>query len=78
MPARRKSHLSELLREVATAGPQVITRRGEEVAMVVSLDEWRRKTRRTGNLADFFAASPLAGADLEVTREPGDPREVTL
>ena len=46
--------------------------------MVVSLDEWRRKTRRTGNLADFFAASPLAGADLEVTREPGDPREVTL
>ena len=76
--AEAKSHLSELLQEVATAGPQVITRRGEEVAVVVSLDEWRRKTRRTGNLADFFAASPLAGADLEVTREPGDPREVTL
>lgn len=76
--AEAKSHLSELLQEVVSEGPQVITRRGNEVAVVVSLDEWRRKSRRTGSLADFFAGSPLAGSGLEVTRDPGEPREVAL
>jgi prevent-host-death family protein len=76
--AEAKSHLSELLHEVVSDGPQIITRRGEEVAVVVSLDEWRRKSRRTGTLAEFLAGSPLAGSGLEVTRDQDEPREIAL
>lgn len=76
--AEAKAHLSELLHEVESAGPQAITRRGEKVAFVVSVEEWHRKTTRTGTLADFFASSPLAGAELEVTRDDDPPREVRL
>lgn len=76
--AEAKARFSEVLQQATTAGPQVITRRGEEVAVVVSTTEWHRKTRRVGGLAEFFAGSPLAGSELEVTREPDPIREVSL
>ena len=76
--AEAKARLSELLHRVDTAGPQVITRRGEQVAIVVAVAEWHRRTRRTGNLAEFFAASPLAESGLRVTRERDQPRAVSL
>lgn len=76
--AEAKGRLSELLHEANQSGPQIITRRGEQVAVVVSLDEWRRKTTRTGSLADFFARSPLAGSRLDIARNRDQPREVAL
>jgi hypothetical protein len=36
--------------------------------VVVDAEEWERKTRRSGTLADFFAASPLRGSRLKVHR----------
>jgi hypothetical protein len=47
-------------------------------AVVVSAEEWERKTKRTGNLAEFFAASPLRGSKLNVERAKGGPRNVDL
>ena len=47
-------------------------------AVVVSAEEWARKTRRVGNLAEFFAASPLRGSGPEVERDKYDPRPVEL
>jgi antitoxin Phd len=37
-----KAKFSELLDKVATEGPQVVTRRGIEEAVVVPMAEWRR------------------------------------
>jgi prevent-host-death family protein len=74
--AEAKARFSEVVAQATKSGPQVITRRGEEVAVVVSTEEWHRKTRRVGGLADFFADSPLAGSELEVTRASDPPREV--
>ena len=37
-----------------------------------------RKIGRKGTLADFFAASPLRGSDLEIERLQGEAREVDL
>jgi prevent-host-death family protein len=69
--AAAKAHFSELVELARTNGPQIITRRGEPAAVLVSHDEWQRKTRRVGSLAEFFAASPLRGAsDLVVERLP--------
>lgn len=37
-----KARFSELLETCLNEGPQVITKRGAEAAVVVSMDEWRR------------------------------------
>jgi antitoxin Phd len=37
-----KARFSELLEKAAREGPQVVTRRGEEAAVVVPIEEWKR------------------------------------
>jgi prevent-host-death family protein len=69
--AEAKARFSELMERALTDGPQTITRKGKPTVVVVSDDEWQRKTRRTGNLAEFFAASPLRSSGLKLTRVKG-------
>jgi prevent-host-death family protein len=76
--AEAKAQLSEVIERALTEGPQTITRHGRKAAVVVSLAEWERKTKRTGNLAEFFAQSPLRGSRLRITRSKEAPREVDL
>ena len=76
--ADAKAHFSEVIDRALSDGPQTITRNGRETAVIVSADEWRRKTTRRGNLAEFFAASPLRGTDLEIQRTKDVPREIEL
>ena len=37
-----KARFSEMLDVCASDGPQVVTKRGRETAVVVSIEEWRR------------------------------------
>jgi prevent-host-death family protein len=76
--AEAKARLSELLEQVRSKGPQTITRHGKTAAIVVSPEEWERKSRRTGNLAEFFAASPLRDSGVEIERRKDRPRKVDL
>jgi prevent-host-death family protein len=76
--ADAKARLSELLEHVITDGPQTITRRGEEIAVVVSIEEWQRKTKRSGSLAEFLAASPLRDSELEIDRVELPTRDAAL
>jgi hypothetical protein len=46
--------------------------------VVVAAEEWERKTRRQGTLADFFAASPLGESGLEIERSQDGPRDTDL
>jgi prevent-host-death family protein len=72
--ASAKAKLSEVI-ERAQTEPQTITRNGKPSVVVVSAEEWQRKTERKGTLAEFLLASPLRGADLDLERlsdEPGD------
>ena len=73
-----KAKLSEVIDRAQSEAPQTITRRGRTAAVVVAADEWERKTKRVGSLADFFAASPLRGSGLKVKRIKGGLREVEL
>ena len=59
-------------------GPQTITRKGQKAVVVVSAEEWQRKTKRKGNLAEFFASSPLRGSDLRIKRSKDGPRAIEL
>jgi prevent-host-death family protein len=75
--AGAKARLSEVV-DRAQTGPQTITRNGKPSAVIVSAEEWARKTARKGTLAEFLLASPLRGADLELERQRDTPRDVTL
>jgi len=76
--AEAKSKFSEVLERAAKKGPQTVTKNGRVAAVVVGADEWERKTRRTGDLAEFLAASPLRRSRLRVERSKDRPRKVRL
>ena len=76
--ADAKARLSEMIDRAIDAGPQVITRHGRPTAVLVSTEEWNRKTRRKGNLAEFFAASPLRGSNIKIQRSMDRPRDIGL
>jgi prevent-host-death family protein len=76
--AEAKAKFSELVDKARASGPQTITKNGHTAAVVVSAEEWERKTRRTGNLAEFFAESPLRSSGLKATRTKDGPRDVDL
>ena len=76
--AEAKARFSEVIEKAKSDGPQTITRNGRKAVVVVAAEEWERKTKRKGNLAEFFAASPLRGAGLKIKRLPGRVRKVDL
>ena len=76
--AEAKAKFSELIEKARSEGPQTITRKGQTAVVVVATEEWERKTKRTGNLAEFFATSPLRGSELEVERTKGGLRKPDL
>ncbi len=76
--AEAKAKLSEVIERARNSGPQRITRHGKEAVVVVSAEEWKRKTKRKGNLAEFFAQSPLRGSGLESERLNDSPSETEL
>jgi prevent-host-death family protein len=76
--ARAKAKLSEVIEQAQTQGPQAITRNGRRAAVVVSAEEWERRTQRVGSLAEFFAASPLRGSGLSARRSKDRLRKTGL
>ncbi len=76
--AEAKAKFSELVEQARNKGPQTVTRRGRSAVVVVSAEEWERRTRRKGSLAEFFANSPLRNSRLEMTRPKGGTRSVDL
>ncbi len=76
--AEAKAKFSELVDAARNSGPQTITKNGRKAVVVVSAEEWDRKTHRPGNLAEFFAESPLRNSGLEIARIKHGPREIDL
>jgi prevent-host-death family protein len=66
--ADAKARLSEVVAKARRDGPQIITKNGGTTAVLVSIEEWERKTARSGSLAEFLLASPLRGAGLDLDR----------
>ena len=72
-----KQRFSELLRRARDEGPQVVTRHGEEVAVVLDADEYRRLKEHRPDFKTFLLDGPdLSVLDLERSKEL--PREVRL
>lgn len=75
--AGAKARLSEVI-ERAQSAPQTITRNGKPSVVIVSAEEWQRKTVRKSTLAEFLMDSPLRGTDLDLERQRDEPRDLRL
>ena len=73
-----KNRLSEVVNSAVREGPQTITRRGRETAVVISIEDFQQLTTSPGTLVSFFRSSPLSGSGLDLERNPDDGREVVL
>lgn len=75
--AGAKANLLEVM-ERAQSAPQTIIRNGKPSVVVVTAEEWEKKTARRGSLAEFLLASPLRGADLDTESLRDEPRDLAL
>ncbi len=69
-----KNRFSAVVNEALAGDPQIITRHGEEVVVVLSLQEYRKLAAPKTKLSEFFANSPLADVDLDLQRDTSLPR----
>ncbi len=78
-----KNRLCQLVDEVQKKGPQVITRRGIEVAVLLSYSDFlklkgKKANEKKSSLAEFLMASPLAGSGIKIERDKSLGREIEL
>jgi prevent-host-death family protein len=79
-----KQRFSEVLRAVERDGPQTITRHGEEVAVVIDIDEYRRLSGQ-GSFIDHLLSMPTLDdeaaavfAEIEADRKRWFARDIDL
>jgi antitoxin Phd len=65
-----KNKFSKVIDDALKEGPQVITRRGVQVAVVLSFDQFKSMKRSKEKLSDFFKQSPLSELVIERDRSP--------
>ncbi len=80
-----KQRFSEMIRAAMSEGPQVITRHGEDVAVVVDIGNYRRLTRPSVNLANILLGGPKLNdstadvfAEIEAERKADFGRSIDL
>ncbi|MGD9101600.1 MAG: type II toxin-antitoxin system Phd/YefM family antitoxin [Anaerolineae bacterium] len=69
-----KNKLSRVVENAINSGPQIITRRGEEVVIVLSYAEYKKMVASKQKLSEFFRESPLVGIDLDLSRDKSEAR----
>ena len=73
-----KNRFSEMVNKALRDGPQVVTRRGKQTVVIMSVEQYRRLVRPKTGIVDFFQKSPLRGVDLDLTRKKDPAREVVI
>ncbi len=73
-----KNKFSYLVDLARNTGPQIVTRHGKEVAVLISISEYKKLIKPNTNLLEFFLKSPLTGIDLEIDRKKERPRDIEL
>jgi prevent-host-death family protein len=70
-----KNKFSRVVENAVNSGPQIITKHGVEVVIVISYAEYQEMVASRGKLSTFFRDSPLAGVELDLTRDKSDARK---
>jgi len=70
-----KAHFSEVIRACTLNGPQFVSVRGKEEAVIISKQDYEKLLGKKPNFLDFMAQSPLQGLNLDLLRDNSVPRE---
>ncbi|MDP9792103.1 prevent-host-death family protein [Catenuloplanes nepalensis] len=75
-----KQRFSEVLRAAETGEPQIVTKHGEEVAVVIDIAAYRRLKGEQVGLMEYLRVDPLDDVDLdaEIGRTGEPPRDIDL
>jgi len=73
-----KNKFSKVVEDARHTGPQIVTVRGKEAAVVLSIEDYRRMAPKQESLADFLMNSPLRGSGIEIEREQDFERDLEL
>ena len=73
-----KSNFSQLVDRAISHQPQIVTRHGQDVVVVLSCEEYNKMTLPEKDLVTFFKESPLAMAEeeLDLSRAKDHPRDL--
>jgi prevent-host-death family protein len=66
-----KARFSELVERTLREGPQIVTRRGKPVAVMVPVEQYRRLRTGGRSLKALLAAAPLQGVKIRRSRDRG-------
>jgi len=72
-----KQRFSEVVQRALEEGPQVVTRRGVEVAVLLSSEDYQLLTGRRQDFKDFLLSGPDL-SELDIRRSDDRPRRVDL
>ncbi len=72
-----KAHLSEVIKQAALQGPQVITNHGAERAVLLSMDDYRTLSSNRKDLKAHLLGGPKFD-DVEIERSRDVGREIEL
>jgi prevent-host-death family protein len=72
-----KQRFSEVLR-AAESEPQIVTKHGQEVAVVIDIAEYRQLRGESVSFMGYLRAEPFVDADLDIERRGDLPRDVDL
>jgi prevent-host-death family protein len=53
-----KAKFAEVVKRAASEGPQIVTYRGADAAVVLSIEEYRRLDAKRPNLVEFLLSGP--------------------
>lgn len=67
-----KSKFSQVVNQALKEGPQIVTKHGQEVVVIISVDEYRKLAVPQPTLLELLFHSPLPGSGLEIVRDKED------
>lgn len=73
-----KQHFSEVVRKAHDEGPQIVTKHGKDVVVILDMEEYRRLKGKQPDFKEFLLSEPDWPDDLEFERDKSLPREVDL
>ena len=74
-----KSKFSQVVNRAIKEGPQIVTRHGQEVVVILSVDDYHKMTQPKPSLLALLLDSPLLNSGLEIERDHKDfGREISL
>lgn len=67
-----KSKFSQLVNQAIDEGPQIVTRHGEKVVVILSISDYEKMVQPPPSLLNLLLNSPLANSGLLIERDKED------